>query len=111
MNIKMKIVSFKSHHLIKKIERYHDLFRRVYAIIVSKISDIDSNSTLQMTFKALNDLTDFNDLVSTLFVFNTYFRIIEMNISFLTITQRSITMRKIMKKVRKTIAFCQVNDA
>jgi hypothetical protein len=37
------------------IKRYHESFRRIYAIIVAKISEIDSNSILQMSFKALND--------------------------------------------------------
>jgi hypothetical protein len=63
-----------------------------------------------MTFKALNDSIDFNDLVSILLVFDAYSRMIEMNVSFSTITQRSIAMRKAMKEVRKTIAFRQVND-
>jgi hypothetical protein len=105
MNIKMKIVSIESHHSIKMIERYHDSFHRVYVIIVFEILDIDSNSILQMTFKALNDSIDFNDLVSILLVFDTYFRMIEMNFSFSTITQRSFTMQKSMKVVRKTIVF------
>ncbi len=43
-------------------------------------------------------------------MFDAYFRIIKMNASFSTITQRSIAMRKAMKEVRKTIAFRQVND-
>ncbi len=64
-----------------------------------------------MTFKALNDSTDFNDLIFILLVFDVYFRIIEMNVSFSTITQRSIAMQKAMKKVRKAIAFRQMNDA
>ncbi len=105
MSIKIKIVSIEFYHSIKMIERYHDSFRRVYVIIVFEILDIDSNSTLQMTFKILNDLIDFNDLVSILLVFDTYARMIEMNVSSSTITQRLIAIRKAMKEVRKTIAF------
>ncbi len=111
MSIKVKIVSIKSHHSIEMIERYHDSLCRVYAIIVFEILDIDSNSILQMTFKALNDSIDLNDLVSILLVFDAYSRMIEMNVSFSTITQRSIAMRKAMKKVCKTITFRQINDA
>ncbi len=110
MNIKMKIVSIKSHHSIEMIERYYDSFRRVYVIIVFEIFDIDSNSILQMIFKTLNDFINFNDLVFILLVFDVYFRMIEMNVSFSTITQQSITMRKAIKEVRKTIAFRQMND-
>ncbi len=101
----MKIVSIESYHSIKMIKRYHNLLRRVYAIIVFEIFNIDSNSILQMIFKTLNNSIDFNDLVSILFVFETYFRMIEMYVSFSTITQRFIVMRKSVKEVRKTIAF------
>jgi hypothetical protein len=93
------------------IERYHDSLRRVYAIIIAKISDIDSNSTLQMTFKALNDFAEFNELILTLLVFEAYFRMIEMNAFSSTIIQRFIAMRKAMNEVRKSIAARQVNDA
>ncbi len=50
------------------IEQYHDSLRRVYSIIVAKISEIDSNSILQMTFKTLNDFADLNDLIFTLLI-------------------------------------------
>jgi hypothetical protein len=85
MSIKIKIVSIKSHHLIEMIERYHDLLRRVYVIIVFEILDIDSNSTLQMIFQILNDSIDFNDLVFILLVFIVYSRMIEMNVLSSTI--------------------------
>jgi hypothetical protein len=83
----------------------------VYAIIIAKISDIDSNSALQMTFKALNDFAEFNELILTLLVFETYLRMTEMNAFSSTITQRFVAMRKIMNEVRKLIAARQVNDA
>ncbi len=111
MSIRVNIVSIEAHHSIDMIERYHDSLRRMYAIIIAKISDIDSNSTLQMTFKTLNDSTELNDLISTLLVFEAYFRMIEMNALSSTITQRFIAMRKAMNEVRKSIAARQVNDA
>ncbi len=110
MSIKIKIVSIESHHSIDMIERYHDSLRRVYAIIVFEILDIDSNSIFQIIFKTLNDSVDLNDLVFILLVFDDYFRMIEMNISFSTITQRSIAMRKTMKEVFKSIVSRQMND-
>ncbi len=70
MNIKIKIVLIESHHSIKVIERYHDSLRHVYVIIVFEIFDIDLNSTLQITFKILNDSANFNDLISILLVFD-----------------------------------------
>ncbi len=100
----------KIHHLIEIIERYHDLFRRIYAIIIAKILDIDSNSILQMIFKALNDFANFNDLVLIFFIFDAYFRMIKMNVFSSTIIQRSIAMRKTINEVRKSIAIRQMND-
>jgi hypothetical protein len=110
MSVKINTVSIETHHSIDMIERYHDSFRRMYAIIIAKISDIDSNSTLQMTFKALNDFAELNELILTLLVFETYFRMIEMNALSSTIIQRFVAMRKIMNEVRKSIAVRQVND-
>jgi hypothetical protein len=72
MNIKVNIVSVETYHSIEMIERYHELFRRVYAIIVAKLFEIDSNSILQMTFKTLNDSINFDDLIFTLLVFDAY---------------------------------------
>jgi hypothetical protein len=83
----------------------------MYVIIIAKISDIDSNSTLQMTFKALNDSIKLNELISTLLVFEAYLRMIEMNAFSSTIIQRFIAMRKTMNEVRKSIAVRQINDA
>jgi hypothetical protein len=83
----------------------------VYVIIIAKISDIDSNSTLQMTFKALNDSVELNELIFTLLVFEAYLRMIEMNAFSSTITQRFIAMHKAMNEVRKSIVARQVNDA
>jgi hypothetical protein len=111
MNIKINTISIEKHHSIDMIERYHDSLRKVYAIIIAKILNIDSNSTLQMTFKALNDFVELNELIFTLFVFEAYFRMIEMNALSSTIIQRFVAMRKIMNEVRKSIAVRQMNDA
>jgi hypothetical protein len=111
MSIRVNTVSIETHHSIDMIERYHDSLRRVYVIIIAKISDIDSNSTLQMTFKALNDFAELNELIFTLLVFEAYLRMIEMNAFSSTIIQRFIAMRKTMNEVRKSIVVRQINDA
>jgi hypothetical protein len=111
MNIRVNTISIETHHSIDMIERYHDSLRKVYVIIIAKISNIDSNSTLQMTFKALNDFAELNELILTLLVFEAYFRMIEMNAFSSTIIQRFIAMRKAMNEVRKSIAARQMNDA
>ncbi len=111
MNIKINTISIKTHHSIDMIERYHDSLRKMYVIIIAKISNIDSNSTLQMTFKALNDLIELNELIFTLLVFEAYFRMIEMNVLSSTIIQQFIAMRKAMNEIRKSITARQMNDA
>jgi hypothetical protein len=111
MSVRINTVSIETHHSIDMIERYHDSLRKVYAIIIAEISDIDSNSTLQMTFKALNDFAELNELIFTLLVFETYFRMIEMNAFSSTIIQRFVAMRKAMNEVRKSIVARSVNDA
>jgi hypothetical protein len=80
MKIRVNIVFVKTHHSINMIECYHELLRCIYVIIVAKISEIDSNAILQMSFKVLNDSTNLDDLIFTLFVFEAYFKMIEMNV-------------------------------
>jgi hypothetical protein len=111
MKIKVNIVFIKIHHLINMIECYYKLLRRIYIIIVAKIFKIDSNVILQMSFKAFNDSTNFNDLILTLFVFEACFRKIEMNMFLSIIIQRLIVMRKKMNEVLKLIVSHQLNDA
>ena len=64
-----------------------------------------------MIFKIINDLIDFNELIFTLFVFDVYSRIIEMNASFFIIIQRAVAMKKTMNEVRKHIASRQIKNA
>jgi hypothetical protein len=93
------------------IERYHESFRRIYAIVIAKISEIDLNSILQMSFKAFNDSTDLDDLIFTLLVFDVFLWMTEMNVFSSTIIQRFIVMRKTMNEIRKLIDTRQLNDA
>jgi hypothetical protein len=111
MTITIKTISVETHHSIEMMKRYHDSLRRIYAIITTEISSINSEIALQMTFKVINDSIEFDELIFTLLVFDVYFRMIEMNVSSSTITQRVIVMRKAMKEVQKFIATRQINDA
>jgi hypothetical protein len=111
MRIIVKIVPVEAHHSIEMMERYHESLRRAYSIISTEISEIDPELALQMAFKAINDSIGLNDLVSTLLVFGAYPRMIEMDVSSSTITQRAIAMKKAMDEVRKLHAIRQVNDA
>ena len=83
IKITIKHVFVKTHHLINQIEHYYVFFRRIYTIIITKISNVDFEITLQMTFKIINDSIDFNELMFTLFVFDIYFRMIKLNAFFL----------------------------
>ena len=111
MRIIVKNAFVETHHFIELIERYHESLRRAYNIITVEISEIESQLTLQMTFKTLNDSARSNDLVSTLLMFDVYSRMIEANALSSTITQRATVMRKIMNEIRRLHAFRQMNDA
>jgi hypothetical protein len=111
MRIIVKIVSVEAHHSIEMMKRYHESLRRTYSIISAEISEIDSELALQMTFKTINDSIELNDLISTLLVFEIYFRMIEMNVSSSIIIQRAIVMKKTMNEIRKFNATRQMNDA
>ena len=83
MKITIKHVFIETHYLIDQIKRYHAFFCRIYIIIVTKVLNIDFEITLQMTFKIINDSINFNELIFTLFVFDVYFCMIELNAFFL----------------------------
>ena len=110
MKIMMKNVSVETHHSIDQIERYHEPFRRVYLIIISKIPGIDSNFELQMTLKAVNDSIKSHGLVPILLIFGAYSRMTELNAPSPTINQRAIVMKKAMDEMRKLNANRQIND-
>ncbi len=103
-------MSIETHHSIEMMKRYQDSLRRIYSIIAIEISDIDFEIVLQMTFKTLNDSIEFDELIFIWLVFEVYLWMIETNVSSLTITQRIIAMKKIMKEVRKFNAMRQMND-
>ena len=110
MKIIIKHVFVKTHYSINQIEYYYAFFCRIYKIIITKISNIDFEITLQMTFKIINDSINFNELMFTLFVFNFYFRMIELNAFFFILTQRAAAMRKIMNEIKRFIVSRQMND-
>ena len=110
MGIMVKNVSVKTHHFIDQVEKYHELFRRIYLIIISKIFGIDSNQNLQMIFKAMNDSVESHGLMSTLLVFGVYPRMSESDAFASSIIQRSIAMKKAMDEIRKLNVSRQIND-
>lgn len=93
------------------VEYYHGSLQQVYSIVSTEIPGIKSNLALLMFLKAINNLVGFNGLVPILLVFGAYSKIIELDASFLSITQCAIAMKKSMDEVRKCTASQQVNDA
>ena len=95
----------ETHHSIDMIEKYHDSLRRIYNIIIEKIFDIESELILQITFKTFNDSIKFNDFVFILLIFDVYFKMIEFDVSFFTITQKIMIMKKIINQSKKITHF------
>ena len=54
-----------------------------------------------MIIKTVNDTTKYNDLVSTLLIFETYPRIINDDVSSLSITERAKVIKITINKVAK----------
>jgi hypothetical protein len=65
---------------------------------------------LQMIVKAINDTADSDELVSTLLVFEAYSRMNAMNLSISSISQRAMTIEKVMTEIRKFRTERQVAD-
>jgi hypothetical protein len=72
---------------------------------------ISKNIILQMIVKAINDTADSDELVSTLLIFDAYSRMHVVNSPISSISQRAMTIEKVMTEVRKFRAEQQVADA
>jgi hypothetical protein len=110
MSIEIKTIFVETYHSIEMIKQYHESLKRIYSIIIAEMLTIDLESALQISVKTLNDLAELDDLISTLLMFETYFRIIDDAFSS-TITQRVIVMRKIMNEIKRLMTIRQMNDA
>lgn len=73
-------------------KHYYKSLQQFYSIIIIKISDIKVSLVLQISFKFINNLISLNRLVSTLLVFNIYFKIIKLDVPFLSITKCILNM-------------------
>ncbi len=111
MSIEVKTVSIEAHHSIEMMKRYHGSLRRIYSIIIIEMLTIDLESVLQMSFKALNDSVESDDLIPTLLVFDAYLRMIESDASSSTIIQRFMIMKKAMNEIKRFVTIRRVNDA
>jgi hypothetical protein len=73
-------------------------------------TDISKKIILQMIVKTINDTVDLDELVSTLLIFDAYSRMHVMNSPISSISQRAMTIEKVMTEVRKFRAERQVAD-
>ncbi len=102
MTIITKAISVEAHWSINIVKRYHAKLRRAYQMIVENLdTNIIKEIILQMIVKAINDTIDFDELVSTLLVFEAYFRLHNTNLSTSIISQREIIIEKAMTEIRK----------
>ena len=101
MRIIIKNAPVKAHHSIDMVKRYHGPLRRVYFFITTEIPDIEPELAFQMFFKAIYDSVGPYGLALTLLVFGAYPRMSELDAPSVSITQRTIAMKKAMNEVRK----------
>jgi hypothetical protein len=64
-----------------------------------------------MIVKTINDIVDFDELMSTLLIFDVYSRIHVMNSSISSINQRAMIIEKVMTEIKKFRTERQVADA
>lgn len=69
LHIRTKCIPVEAAHSMSIVERYHTSTRRAYKIICQESPDLDRETAIQMSVKALNDSVGPGDLVLTLLVF------------------------------------------
>ena len=99
MGIIIKNIPVKAHLFIGMVKRYYRLLQQVYSIIIIEILGIEPELTLQMSFKAINDLVGPNRPVLTLLVFEVYPKITKFDALSPSITQRGIALKKTIDEV------------
>jgi hypothetical protein len=110
--IEIEEIPVKAHYSIDKVERYYGPIRRAFEIITANLgNDVTPDNALQMAVKAVNDTAGSNDLVPTLLMFETYFRLSPSSPPFPSITARAAAVRKAMAEIRKLKAERQVAEA
>lgn len=67
------------------IKHYYKTLQQVISIVIIKVFGIKPDLVLQIFFNAIKNLLSSNKLISILIIFDAYFRIIELDVSFLSI--------------------------
>ena len=110
IGITTKTVLVEAYWLIRKVERYYIVLRRVYQIVSEELPDLDKEIALQMAVKAINDTIGPNGLILTLLVFNTFPRISELDPPALLIIQRTAIVKKAINKIKELYTKTQVQE-
>ena len=86
--------------------------RRIYFIIIIELKDQDSikKIRLQIIIKVVNDTVEYNNLVFTLLIFETYPRIINDDASNLFIIEKIKVIKIAMNEVVRLYIKKQTND-
>jgi hypothetical protein len=69
----------EAYYLVGIVERYYNIIRRAYKIIIAEIKGINKDVVLQMVFKAINNTTGPDRIVFIFLVYSVLFRINEYN--------------------------------
>ena len=67
----------EAHYSVGIVERYHNIVRRAYKIIMAEIKGINKDVVLQMAFKVINDTVGLDGIVPILLVYGALPRISE----------------------------------
>jgi hypothetical protein len=101
----------EAHYSVGIIERYYNMVRRAYKIIITEIKGINKDIVLQIAFKVINDTTGPDRIVPTLLVYSALPRISEYDPPSPLVTQRSNTLRKAIEEIKRIRASHEVARA
>lgn len=106
MTIATKSILIEAHQSIKMVERYYAVLQKAYKIIVDDLQrcGLSKKIILQMAVKTINNTAGSNDLVPIFLVFRAYFCISKFDFFISIISQRTITIKNVIKKVQKVRA-------
>jgi hypothetical protein len=99
----MKEVLVEAYKSVSKIKRYHGFLQQAYKIICNELRDTETNTeiSLQIAVKAINDLVGPDGIIPILLVFGAYPRITNNSALSPITTKRAKTIRKASNEVRQ----------
>lgn len=110
--ITTKSIPIEAAHSMSIVERYHAPIRRAYKIICDEAPDMDKDTALQMSVKAINDSVGPDGLVPTLLVFGALPRLgLPSDRPTPSTFKRAIALRKATSAMSKHFATRQVKGA